>query len=123
MHEERILVVDDEIMIRTVLEKFLGRHFRVTAFDNGKEAMEWLQKGNYASLMIVDVQMPVMNGDEFLKQVRHSDKLHDIPIFMLSGHEEEKERKRLLALGADEYFVKPLHPGQLKDKIESYLKE
>jgi len=120
---EQILVIDDEIIIRTVLEKFLSRHFRVAVFDNGRQAMDWLQKGYHADLMIVDVQMPEMKGDEFLSLVRQaSNELRDVPIFMLSGHEEQMERKRLLALGADEYFLKPVHPIQLKEKIDAYLK-
>lgn len=121
MYKGQILVVDDEITIRTVLEKFLSRYFQVTTFDNGKEAMGWLESGSLPALMIVDVQMPEMNGDEFLSQVRQSAKLSKIPVFMLSGHEEEKEKLRMLELGANEFFVKPVHPSQLKDKIDYYL--
>lgn len=121
MLTDQILVIDDEITIRTVLKKFLSKFFQVTAFDNGKEALAWLESGARPGLMIVDVQMPMMNGDEFLKQIRTYKEFTKVPVFMLSGHEEEKERKRLLELGADEFFVKPVHPSQLKEKIDFYL--
>jgi len=121
MEAKHILIVDDEITIRTVLEKYLSKHYTVTAFDNGKEAMHWLQDGHMPDLVIVDVQMPEMDGEEFLGLVKASGYFRDIPVIMLSGLEGSEERIRFLKMGANDFIVKPFNPEELELKIQINL--
>ena len=119
---KRILVIDDEITIRTLLEKFLNQKYTVTAMSNGQEGLNWLQTGNLPDLMIVDLEMPNMNGYEFIQNVRASGYFQSIPIMMLSGVDSSTERVKCYQLGANDFMIKPFNPEELALKIEIILK-
>lgn len=120
--KKKILVIDDEITIRTLLEKFLGNNYEATAMSNGEEALKWLQSGNMPDLMLVDLEMPSMDGYEFLRQVKSSGFFRTIPIMMLSGVDSSAERVKCLKLGAMDFMIKPFNPEELLLKIEILLK-
>jgi DNA-binding response OmpR family regulator len=104
--KKNILVIDDEITIRTLLEKFLSHSYEVTALTNGQEGLNWLQTGNLPDLMIVDLEMPNMNGYEFIENVRASGYFQGIPIMMLSGVDSSTERVKCYKLGANDFMIK-----------------
>jgi len=120
--KKNILVIDDEITIRTLLEKFLGKSYDVTAMSNGQEALNWLQAGNLADLMIVDLEMPNMDGFELLKQVKSSGFFREIPVMMLSGVDSSAERVKCLKAGALDFMIKPFNPEELLLKIQILLR-
>lgn len=120
--KKKILVIDDEITIRTLLEKFLNQTYDVTALSNGQEGLNWLQTGNLPDLMIVDLEMPSMNGYEFIQNVRSSGYFQDIPIMMLSGVDSSTERVKCYQLGANDFMIKPFNPEELSLKIEIIMK-
>jgi DNA-binding response OmpR family regulator len=119
--KKNILVIDDEITIRTLLEKFLSHSYEVTALTNGQEGLNWLQTGNLPDLMIVDLEMPNMNGYEFIENVRASGYFQGIPIMMLSGVDSSTERVKCYKLGANDFMIKPFNPEELSLKIEIIL--
>ncbi|MFA6125848.1 MAG: response regulator [Bacteroidales bacterium] len=119
---KKILVIDDEITIRTLLDKFLSQLYEVTALGNGQEALTWLQGGNMPDLMIVDLEMPSMNGFEFLQQVKSSGFFRSIPVLMLSGVDSSAERVRCLKAGALDFMIKPFNPEELTIKIDILLR-
>lgn len=114
---KKILVIDDEITIRTLLDKFLSNQFDVTAMGNGQEALNWLQSGNIPDLIIVDLEMPSMDGFEFLSQVKASGYFRSIPVMMLSGVDSSAERVKCLKAGALDFMIKPFNPEELILKI------
>ena len=120
--KRNILVIDDEITIRTLLEKFLSHTYEVAAMSNGQEGLNWLQTGNIPDLMIVDLEMPNMNGYEFVENVRASGYFSSIPILMLSGVDSSIERVKCFKLGANDFMIKPFNPEELSLKIEIILK-
>ena len=119
--KKKILVVDDEITIRTLLEKFLSHTYEVRAVSNGQEGLDWLQTGNIPDLMIVDLEMPVLDGYDYVKNVRSSGYFKDIPIMMLSGVDSSSERVKCYKLGANDFMIKPFNPEELSLKIEIVL--
>jgi len=119
---KKILVVDDEITIRSLLEKFLSQTYEVAAKGNGLEGLNWLQGGNMPDLMIVDLEMPSMDGFEFLRQVKASGFFSAIPVMMLSGVDSSPERVQCLKMGAMDFMIKPFNPEELLLKIEILLK-
>lgn len=119
--KKKILVIDDEITIRTLLEKFLSQTYDVAAMTNGLEGLNWLQTGNLPDLMIVDLEMPNMDGYEFVKNVRASGYFQNIPIMMLSGVDSSSERVKCYQLGANDFMIKPFNPEELSLKIEIIL--
>jgi DNA-binding response OmpR family regulator len=120
--KKKILVIDDEITIRTLLEKFLGNQYEVTAMGNGQEALSWLQGGNMPDLMIVDLEMPSMDGFEVLRQVKSSGFFRSIPVLMLSGVDSSAERVKCLRAGALDFMIKPFNPEELTIKIDILLR-
>jgi DNA-binding response OmpR family regulator len=115
--DKKVLVIDDEITIRTLLDKFLSNQFDVTAMGNGQEALNWLQSGNIPDLIIVDLEMPSMDGFEFLSQVKASGYFRSIPVLMLSGVDSSAERVKCLKAGALDFMIKPFNPEELILKI------
>jgi len=120
--KKKILVIDDEITIRTLLDKFLSNLYEAKALNNGQEALTWLQSGNIPDLMIVDLEMPGMDGYEFLKQVKSSGFFRSIPVLMLSGVDSSAERVKCLKAGALDFMIKPFNPEELTIKIDILLR-
>lgn len=116
--KKKILVIDDDIAIRTLLVSFLGKRYEITAKNNGEEALMWLQDGNLPNLIVCDADMPKMNGLEFIQNVKSSGYFKDIPILMLSSLDTSTERIKYLKAGANDFLVKPFNPEELDVKIE-----
>lgn len=116
-----ILVIDDEQSIRMLLENFLGKEFEVISKSDGLEGINFLEEGNLPDLIVADIQMPNMDGYEFLENAKASGFFSHIPVIMLSGNESSKERIKSLRLGADDYMVKPFNPEELYLRIKNIL--
>ena len=101
-----ILVVDDSITTRTLEKNILeSKNYQVTVAVNGKEAWDLLQKKKFA-LMIVDVNMPIMDGFTLTEMVKQSEQLSELPVIIVTSLESNEEKKRGIEVGADAYIVK-----------------
>lgn len=101
-----ILVVDDSITTRTMEKNILeSRDYQVTVAVNGKEAWDLLQKQKF-SILITDINMPVMDGFTLTENVKKHEKLHDLPVIIVTSMDSEEEKKRGIEVGADAYIVK-----------------
>ncbi|MEI6821644.1 MAG: response regulator [Bacteroidota bacterium] len=118
---KKILAIDDEKSIRFIIENTFNKEFEITTMSNGKEALYWMQSGNLPDLIICDVEMPVMDGFEFVKKVRSSGFFDDIPLIMLSGKEESKDKIKCFEIGADDYIIKPFNPKEIIARIKRRL--
>jgi two-component system phosphate regulon response regulator OmpR len=114
-----LLVVDDDMRIRTLLTRFLGANgFRVSAAASAAEARR--QIANIAfDLLVVDVMMPGETGLEFTEALRQGS---SIPILILTARSEVPSRIRGLEVGADDYLAKPFEPRELLLRINSILR-
>ena len=115
----KMLIADDDLGMRMLLENFFSEKFEVVVKENGLEALKWMQKGNVPDFIIVDIVMPELDGYEFIKNVRSSGYFKRIPIIMLSGLENSKEKIKCLKLGADDYMIKPFNPEELSVRVEN----
>jgi two-component system, chemotaxis family, chemotaxis protein CheY len=111
--KKKILAIDDEKSIRFIIENTFKADFDVITLSNGQEALFSLQAGNLPDLIICDIEMPLLNGFDFIKKVRSSGFFDDIPLIMLSGKEESSDKIKCFELGADDYLVKPFNPKEL----------
>ncbi|NET33490.1 MAG: response regulator [Cyanothece sp. SIO1E1] len=103
-----ILVVDDAVALRRTLALSLERAgFRVLQARDGQEAITQLQKTSSVQLVVCDIEMPNMNGFEFLTQRRQDPKLAKIPVVMLTSRSNDKHRWLAMQLDANGYFTKP----------------
>jgi DNA-binding response OmpR family regulator len=119
--KKKILVIDDELSIRMLLENFLSRTYEVVTRSDGMEGIKWLEQGNMPDLIIADIQMPNLDGHDLIKNLKSSGFFRDIPLIMLSGIESSQEKVKFLKLGANDYMVKPFNPEELAVRIEILL--
>jgi len=119
--KHKIIAIDDEQSIRFIIENTFKKDFEISTFKNGEDALISMQSGEIPDLIICDIEMPVMNGFEFIKQVRASGFFDDIPLLMLSGKENSDDRIRCFNSGADDYIIKPFNPKELLARVKRRL--
>jgi two-component system, chemotaxis family, chemotaxis protein CheY len=119
--KKKILALDDEKSIRFIIENTFNKDFEVTTMNNGMDALFYLQSGNLPDVIICDVEMPVLNGFEFIKRIRESGFFEEIPLIMLSGKEESADKIKCFEMGADDYVLKPFNPKELIARIKRRL--
>lgn len=117
---QKILVVDDELQIVRVVRGYLEKAgYRVLTASNGKDAL-FVARHEKPDLVVLDLQMPQMDGLEFTRRVRAE--LPDIAIIMLTARVEEMDRILGLELGADDYVTKPFSPRELVARVRAVLR-
>jgi chemosensory pili system protein ChpA (sensor histidine kinase/response regulator) len=112
------LVVDDSITVRRVTQRLLERNgMRVMTAKDGVDAMALLQE-HVPDVVLLDIEMPRMDGYEVASHVRNDPRLADVPIIMITSRVGDKHRARAIELGVDDYLGKPYQESQLLDAIE-----
>ena len=116
---KKVLVVDDSALIHQMYKMVLMR-YRCQIIDalNGQEGLDKLEKHSDASLILLDINMPLMNGLEFIKKLKEIGKFNHIPIVIVSTEGKEEDTMRGMALGARGYVKKPFQPSDLHALIE-----
>lgn len=120
--KKRILILDDKIAIAKIISVYLSNEFEINYFNTAVKGIEWLYEGNIPDLIILDIHMPEMNGDEFLTYIKSNGLFKDISVIVLSGEESSTIRIKMLEEGADDYILKPFNPMELKIRIRKVLK-
>lgn len=117
----RIIVVDDSVTVRKVTSRLLERHgMEVLTAKDGIEALEVLQD-TVPDLMLLDIEMPRMDGFEVASQVRHDSRLKELPIIMITSRTGDKHRERAMNIGVNEYLGKPFQEDVLLTTINQLL--
>ncbi len=117
------LVVDDSITVRRVTQRLLERNgMRVVTAKDGLEAVSVLQD-EVPDVILLDIEMPRMDGYEVASHVRNDARLKDVPIVMITSRVGEKHRARAIELGVNEYLGKPYQEGQLLQAIEPLVRK
>jgi len=112
------LVVDDSRAMRAILTRLLdGLGFDVAQAGDGQEALEVLAGGVRPDVILVDWNMPVMDGLTFIKQCRAHDEYRDIVLMMVTTESEQAQIVRALAAGAHEYVIKPFTEDDIAEKL------
>jgi DNA-binding response OmpR family regulator len=120
--KKKILVVDDELSIRMLLENFLGDEYEVITQENGYEALSWLQDGNKSDLILVDIDMPMLNGYDLTESIRKQEGMSTVPVIMLSSKQKSSDRIKSFEVGADDYLQKPFNPEELQIRIQAIFR-
>lgn len=114
----KALVVDDSRAMRSIIGKFLKElGFEVHEAASGLEALVEIRRIENLSLVLVDWNMPEMDGCEFLKRVRQEPEFHDVPIMMVTTESEMEQVTVALEAGANEYLMKPFDKQGLLEKL------
>jgi two-component system chemotaxis response regulator CheY len=119
-----ILIVDDSSIVRKVFRKTLALSGvptgEVLEAENGLKGLESIES-NWVDLVFLDINMPVMNGVEFIKNLRSNPEHAEIPVVIVSTEGSQTRIQELNEYGVKAYLRKPITPEQLSDTIQSIL--
>lgn len=123
MSRFRALVVDDSPAMRTHVAQALARleGFEVEEAEDGADGWRRLQSGVF-HLLVTDINMPVMDGLKLVSLVRGTGAHRAIPIVVVTTESAEADRKRAIALGANDYLVKPVQAQAVLDTVRNLLR-
>ncbi len=118
-----VLVVDDSLTVRKITSRLLQREgYRVATAKDGVEALEFLQDEKPAAILL-DIEMPRLDGYEVTRAIRANSRLRDIPILMITSRTAEKHRQYALELGVDQYLGKPFDEQQLIRELARFTRQ
>jgi len=117
----QILVVDDDLSILKLLNFILSKDYDIVIKNSGLEALSWLEEGHDPALIISDLQMPYLDGQTFVRNLKISGFYKDTPIIVLSGTENLGELVADMPYNIDSYLHKPFNPASLKAAITKVL--
>lgn len=118
--KKHVLVADDNADMREYVTKLLAEKYELTAVANGKEALDAIRQGGY-DLLISDIMMPVMDGNELLRTIRADRKFQNLPVILLSARAGEEARASEVQLGADDYLTKPFSATELISRVHTQI--
>jgi two-component system, chemotaxis family, chemotaxis protein CheY len=119
----KVLIVDDSELIHSTYRLFLSRYSgcRIVDAMNSLEALVLLSKENNFDLILLDINMPVMNGVQFMEKIRKEKICRRIPIIVISTEGSQEDTLKAITLGAWGYIVKPFKPPMLHELIEKVI--
>lgn len=116
---KKLLVVDDSSLIHQMYRLVMSRYnCNILDAMNGQEALDILAQHKDVDLILLDINMPVMNGLQFLEKASAMGIVSRIPVIVISTEGKEEDTIRGLKLGARGYLKKPFHPSELHDLID-----
>jgi len=119
---KKILVVDDSALIHQMFKmSFMRYRCTMLSAKNGKEALDLLPKHPDIDLIMLDINMPVMGGLEFLGKLRALEGYSRLPVIIQSTEGKEDDTKRGMALGATAYITKPIQTAALHTLIDKIV--
>lgn len=116
-----ILLVDDEITVLKLLEFILKKDYELVIHNNGLEAISWMDEGNMPDLIISDLEMPYVDGLDFVRSLKTSGYYRDIPIILLSAAYSLEDLAEKLPYSFNMLMPKPFNPTKLKESIQNLL--
>jgi CheY-like chemotaxis protein len=118
----RVLVVEDNLVNQKVVLAVLGkRGFELDVANDGREALRKLEASDF-DVVLMDVQMPVLDGLETTRIIRQDPRWRELPIIAMTAHAMNGDRERCLQAGMSAYISKPVHPSDLVDLVQQFLR-
>ncbi len=118
--KRRILIIDDDPSYSMMIHSWLKDRYLISMASSGMQALKWLSQ-NHADLVLLDYEMPVTTGAQVLEMIRSDEDLKDIPVMFLTGKNDEKSIRSVLALKPIDYILKTITRDDLRDKLEEYF--
>ena len=119
--EYKILIVEDNVELLSLMRQVLETHFEVYTAKNGEQALRIVEK-KPLDLVVSDVMMPVMNGIELTKRIKENPDFGQLPVVLLTAKTHDEDRNAAYQTGADEYLCKPFGMDALQLRILNILK-
>jgi len=115
-----ILLVEDNKELLMLMKTMMSSHYHITTATNGLEALEAVRREE-PDLIVADVMMPEMNGNELTQKIKGTEEFNHLPIILLTAKTSEEDRKESMLLGADDYINKPFRLGDLELRINNLV--
>lgn len=119
--KKTLLIVDDAPAIRLILEHYFASDYEVVLLANGQEALDWLRAGHNADAIVADYEMPLLNGLDFIRELRAWPAYESVPLLILSSTDDTSKKILCLRAGADDYLIKPFNPEELEIRLQKAL--
>lgn len=116
----KVLYIDDAPSMRKLVDMVLSKDFDLTMAENGQEGLDAIAKDQF-DVIISDINMPIMNGLEFLENARANENYKFTPILMMTTEASQEMKAQGKALGATGWIVKPFDPQKLPNIIRKVL--
>jgi two-component system, cell cycle response regulator DivK len=118
-----LAIVEDNADNRLLLQAILGDQFDLVEYENGESALSGFSRAR-PDLVLLDISLPGMDGNEILKRIRSDAELRNLPVIALTAHAMAGDREKFLAAGFDDYITKPIvDETKLFSSIERLLKK
>jgi DNA-binding response OmpR family regulator len=119
---QRLLIVEDDVHMAYLLGYLAEKErFDVETIADGRKAVERIDAGPAADLVLLDVMLPYLDGFELLEKLRANAAWKQVPVIILTSRTREHDAVRALGLGADDYLTKPFSPAELVARIRRRL--
>ncbi len=115
---KRLLIVEDDISLMSLLKSILEANYEVKTLQNPIEAWDWLKEGQFPDMILTDFKMPVINGMELVVNLRTSGIYKDIPIIIITGSSESTLEQMAVKWQIESVLYKPFDPEELEKTIE-----
>lgn len=121
MEQQTIMVVDDAEINREMLKDILGDQYHYIEAADGRQAIRLLEKQQNVDLMLLDINMPEMNGFQVLEEMNHFQWIREIPVIMISAEETNEAIKQAYTLGVSDYIRRPFDAFIVQRRVENTL--
>lgn len=124
MRKKRIMIVDDEPITIKMCEFILKKHdYNVVSAMSGRQCLDYLRNPENppVDLILLDIEMPVLNGYNTLSSIRQAESLKHIPVMFLTASATQETVKEAIRLGVNSFLKKPFLPNELIEKVTSLL--
>lgn len=118
----KILIIDDKEAIAKVIANYFKDEYDCIYCENPLKGIQWLESNPIPDLILLDLRMPLMTGEEFLGYIKKNELFKSVPIVVLSSEDSSSIRIRLLENGAEDFILKPFNPMELKVRLKKILK-
>jgi DNA-binding response OmpR family regulator len=120
--EKQVLIIDDSELVLAMAKDALGdAGFEVATASNGIEANRYIFSRNQPDLIIMDIMMPMLDGNKKAKLLKENEVSRNIPILLLSSKSDDEMRQLTEEAGADGYILKPFSPSEIVAKVKDCL--
>ena len=116
----QVLLVEDNEELLMLMRTMLSGRYRIVTAKNGREALEVVKKEEL-DLIVSDVMMPEMDGNELTRRVKENPEWSHLPIILLTARTQDEDRQNSMRIGADDYIIKPFRLGELQLRIDNII--
>ena len=117
----RMLIIDDSEINRETLSSYFDGRFKIYLAENGQQALDLLQENSNMDIILLDLNMPVMNGEEFLKAKNADPVLRNIPVVITTAEDSPKQQQAMLNMNVNDYIVSPFVRETIVRRVDNVL--